>query len=63
MNGVVSWFGTWLVMIVFLIILSKTGWGRTFVYYLLWLAVALLLVTHADELTGFFNLSALQLNG
>lgn len=63
MNGVVSWVGTWLAMILLLLFLSKTAWGRPIVYGLIWLAVLLLLVTHADELTSFFNVNALRLNG
>ena len=63
MTGVVSWVGTWLVMILLLSILAKTNAGKAVLYYLLWLAVVLLLVTHADELASFFNPEALQLNG
>jgi hypothetical protein len=63
MNGVVSWVGTWLVMILLLLFLAKTSWGKPIVYGLIWLAVLLLLVTHADELTSFFNVNALRLNG
>lgn len=63
MNGAVRWFGTWLMMIVLLMFLSKTTWGRPIVYGLLWLAVLLLLVSHADELTSLFDVNALNLNG
>lgn len=63
MTGAVSWITTWLIMIGLLAILAKTEWGKSIVYYLLWLAVAVLLVTHADELTSMFNSKALQLNG
>lgn len=61
--SIVSWFGTWLMMIVLLIVLAQTRWGRPIVYGLLWLAVLLLLVSHADELTSMFSLKALELNG
>ena len=50
-------------MIVLLVALSKTTWGNPLVYWLLWLAVLLLLVTHADEISASFNATALQLNG
>ena len=63
MNGVVSWVGTWLVMILLLVFLAKTSWGRPIVYGLIWLAVLLLIVSHADELTSFLNINALKLNG
>lgn len=63
MTGVITWFGTWLMMIALFIFLSNTEWGRPIVYWLLWLAVLLLVVSHSDELTQFFNAGALQLNG
>lgn len=63
MLGALSWLTTWIIMIAFLAIIAQTSWGRTIVYWLLWLAVLLLLVTHADELTSLFNIEALQLNG
>lgn len=63
MIGAVKWLATWLIMISLLAIMAQTSWGRTIVYWLMWLAVLLLLVTHADELTSMFDLSALQLNG
>lgn len=63
MTGMVKWVSTWLIMIMFLVIISNTGWGRSIVYYLLWLAVILLLVTHSDELSSLFDANALQLNG
>lgn len=63
MTGVVSWISTWTIMILLLVVLSKTSWGKSIVYYVLWLAVILLLVTHADEIKGMVNMQALQLNG
>lgn len=63
MTGVVSWFSTWILFILLLIILSKTTWGKTLVYYALWLLVLLLFVTHSEELNGLFNPQALELNG
>lgn len=63
MNGVISWVGTWLMMVMLLVVLSKTKWGAPIVYGFLWLAVLLLLLTHAEELTSFFNIKALELNG
>ena len=63
MLGALSWLSTWIIMIALLAIIAQTSWGRTIVYWLLWLAVLLLLVTHADELTSLFNIEALQLNG
>lgn len=63
MTGVVTWASTWIIMILLLVMVSKTGWGRSIIYYLLWLAVILLLVSHADDLSSMFDSGALQLNG
>lgn len=63
MTGVISWLATWLITLLLLGVLAKSAAGRTIVYYLLWLAIVLLLVTHADEISSFYNLEALQLNG
>lgn len=63
MTGALTWISTWIIMILFLVMISATGWGRSIVYYILWLAVILLLVTHADELSSLIDMKALQLNG
>ena len=63
MSGAFSFFATWAAMIGLIMLLARLGWGRIIVYYLLWLAVILLLVTHADELASLINVKALQLNG
>ncbi len=63
MSGVVSWVSTWLIMIFLLVILAKTGPGKTIVYYFLWLAIVLLVVSHADEISQAINVKAFQLNG
>jgi hypothetical protein len=54
---------TWIVMIGFLVWLNRSTWGKPVLYWLLWLAFLLLLVTHADELASLVNPQALQLNG
>lgn len=63
MTGVISWVATWAIMLTALFMISQTQWGRPIVYWFLWLAVVLLVVTHADELTQLFDIKALQLNG
>jgi hypothetical protein len=63
MTGAISWIVTWVAMIALLALLASTSWGKTIVYYFLWLAVALLIVSHASELTSAINVNALQLNG
>jgi hypothetical protein len=61
--SVLQWFGTWIITIALLITVGKTSWGRPIVYGLLWLALLLLILTHADELASFYNVEALNLNG
>ena len=63
MIGALSWITTWVIMIALLAFIAQTSWGRVIVYWLLWLALLLLLVTHADELSSMINIEALQLNG
>ena len=53
----------WLLMIAMLAMLSSTEWGKSIVYYLLWLAVVLLLVTHTEELKSLMPTAAYALNG
>ena len=63
MTGAVTWLMTWVVTIILLVVVAQTAWGRTIVYWFLWLAVVLLLVSHADELSQLIDVKALQLNG
>jgi len=63
MTGAFVWIATWLIMIAVLVALAGTNWGKTIVYYVLWLAVVLLVVSHGSELASLVNVQALQLNG
>ena len=63
MTGAFVWIVTWLVMIAVLVALASTRWGKTLVYYALWLMLVLLIVTHGSELASLINVQALQLNG
>ena len=58
-----QFFSAWLLMIVFLALLAATSWGKSVVYYTLWLAIALLLVTHVDEIKSLMPAQAFSLNG
>ena len=53
--GVIAWVAAWLILIVGLYALSRTKAGKTIVYYVLWLAVVFLLITHAGEIQGIFT--------
>lgn len=63
MTNVLKWFATWLLFIVGAAALARTDWGRPIVYGLLWLLVALLVLSHADEITSLIDIQALNLNG
>ena len=50
-----QWFGAWLLFLLLLIAFAHTAAGKTIVYYLLWLAVVFLLLSHAEEIAGMFS--------
>ncbi len=52
--GAYQWFGAWLLFIILLIAIAQIKAGRTILYYLLWLAVVLLVVSHYQEITNMF---------
>ena len=54
-NGAVTFLGAWLLVIVIGVALSSTGWGKTIIYYVLWLAVILLVLSHASEISAMLN--------
>lgn len=63
MTGAFIWISTWLIFIALFVALSNVRWGKTIVYYGLWMMVLLLVVTHGAELASLVDVSALQLNG
>ena len=54
-NGAVTFLGAWLLVIVAGVGLASTGWGKTILYYILWLAVILLVLSHAQEISNMLN--------
>ena len=54
-NGAVSFIGAWLLVIVIGVALASQGWGKTILYYVLWLAVILLILSHATEISNMLN--------
>ena len=54
-NGTITFLGAWLIVIVAGVALASTGWGKTILYYILWLAVILLILSHANELSAMLN--------
>lgn len=50
-----AWLASWLVMILVLVALAQTEWGKRLVYYLAWLAVLFLVVTHFGDFSSLFG--------
>ncbi len=59
----INWFGAWLLFILLLVAFAKTKAGNTIVYYLLWLAVIFLLLSHASEIAGMFSAAGIVPQG
>jgi hypothetical protein len=55
MSSAINWLAAWLLFILIMIALVQTKAGNTIAYYLLWLAVIFLLVSHYQEITGIFK--------
>jgi hypothetical protein len=47
----ITWLSAWILFLLILAAIARTAWGHTILYYLLWLAVVFLLVTHYQEIT------------
>ena len=51
----INWLGAWLLFILILLAIVQTKVGNTIVYYLLWLAVIFLLVSHYKQITDLLQ--------
>lgn len=49
------WVAGWLLLITVLYLLTRNRAGETIVYYVLWLSIVLVLVTHSDSITQLFQ--------
>lgn len=59
----IQWLGAWLLFILILVAIAQTEVGNRITYYLLWLAVVFLLVSHYQEITSIFALGGITGNG
>ena len=50
----INWFAAWVLFLLILAGIAQTPWGRPIVYYLLWLAIVFLLLSHFEEITQLF---------
>lgn len=46
-----AWIVAWIAFLALMALIARTEWGRKIIYYLAWLAVTFLIVTHAKDLT------------
>ena len=50
-----AWIAAWTLIIVVLAIIAQTKAGHAIVYYILWLSVVFILVTHNSAITTIFQ--------
>lgn len=48
----INWLGAWLLFILIIIGIAQTRAGNTIVYYILWLSVIFLIVSHYQQITN-----------
>ncbi len=51
----IQWLAAWILLLIILYGFSQTKAGHTIVYYVLWLAVVFLIVSHASEINTIFQ--------
>ncbi len=60
--ALIQWLSAWLLFILILALLARTAAGKTIFYYLLWLAVILLLVTNYQQIADLFAAGGITSN-
>lgn len=50
-----NFLAAWLLFLLIIAALAQTELGKKIVYYVLWLGVVFILVSHADEITSIFK--------
>lgn len=53
--GFALWIAGWALIIVVIFLLSRSRAGQAIVYYVAWLSIALVLVTHAQAIQTIFQ--------
>ncbi len=49
-----QWFTGWTILLVALVLLARSSWGKPIVSYTVWLAIAILVLTHASDIAALF---------
>lgn len=60
MNGFYTWVVGWTIILALFIGSTRYEGSRTITYYVLWLSIVLILVTHAGELTTLLRGTGIQ---
>lgn len=55
MGSIMNWLLAWIFMFLLLYVLSRTRAGHTIIYYVSWMLVLLLVVTHADQVKSLLT--------
>ncbi len=58
-----NWLAAWLLFILIIVAIAQTKAGNTVVYYLAWLAVILLVVSHYQEITDILKAGGINATG
>ena len=59
-GSALGWFAGWITILLLIALLARTNWGKPIVYYMTWLAVVILILTHADDLAALISGKAFQ---
>jgi hypothetical protein len=55
-NGsALAWFTGWITVLVLLVLLAQSNWGKPIVYYAAILASVVLVLTHVDSFTSLLS--------
>ncbi len=54
-GSALAWFSGWLTVLVLLVLLAKSNWGKPIVYYAAILACVVLILTHVDSFTSLLS--------
>lgn len=54
-GSAVQWFAAWAVLLLALVLLARSTWGKPIVYYVTWLAITILVLTHSADITNLLT--------
>lgn len=50
-GSALGWLASWVAILGIVALLARTSWGKPIVYYTMWLAIAVLILTHSQDFT------------